>query len=189
MNILVVQRQQFIGECIARWLADHYSVTAATDPDEVADPSANVAALCDVYTWRRLRERSESLPIVVVADTHLVPSIPLSPIQGILTTDTPLSVARAAIKLVVSGETISLPGTGAAIPAWIAPDLTGRQRQVARYLAMKNHEIAEELDISFNSVQQHIIKICRRLNVRNRTEALVLLAERVQNSPSIASSV
>jgi DNA-binding NarL/FixJ family response regulator len=177
VNILVVQRELFFGECIAGWLADNYSVTAMADPEDADDLPSCVAALCDVHTWRRLRLRSSSLPIVVVADTNLVPSIPLKPIQGIITTDTPLSAARAAITLVVNGGTIVSPGP-VEMPTWIAPELTGRQRQVARYLSMKNQEIADELNVGFNTVQQHVVKLCRRLNVKNRTEALVMLADR-----------
>lgn len=55
--------------------------------------------------------------------------------------------------------------------------LTARQRDVLNGIIKghSNKEIAREIGISFQTVKIHVSEILRRLNVRNRTEAVILV--------------
>lgn len=57
--------------------------------------------------------------------------------------------------------------------------LTNRENEICNLLAkgLYNREIAEKLNISISTVQNHIHKIYKKLGVRNRTEAVGKLRE------------
>ncbi|MFB4316907.1 LuxR C-terminal-related transcriptional regulator [Actinomadura sp. 21ATH] len=59
-----------------------------------------------------------------------------------------------------------------ALAALAAPELTGRQRQIARLAAqgLSNREIAARLDISMRTVGNHLVTIYERLGVTGRDE-------------------
>ncbi len=52
--------------------------------------------------------------------------------------------------------------------------LTAREREVAQLLldGASNQEIAQRLDLSVNTVKKHVLNICRKLNVRSRTQVI-----------------
>lgn len=57
--------------------------------------------------------------------------------------------------------------------AGVAGDVTPREREVWRLIAagLSNHEIAEQLDLSDNTVKFHVQHLFLKLGVKNRTEA------------------
>jgi|SRR6266850_2350582 len=57
--------------------------------------------------------------------------------------------------------------------------LTGREEDVARLLmkGVSNKEIARALGIELATVKKHVGNICRKLGVRNRTQAALGLSE------------
>jgi DNA-binding NarL/FixJ family response regulator len=70
----------------------------------------------------------------------------------------------------VSGVlTIARPAADVDVP------LTPRESEVLRQLAsgLTNKEIAEELDISFETVKEHVQRILRKIGVSDRTQAAV----------------
>jgi DNA-binding NarL/FixJ family response regulator len=42
---------------------------------------------------------------------------------------------------------------------------------------MKNHEIAQELSISTNTVRNHVVNLLEKLDVRDRTEATAMAVQ------------
>jgi DNA-binding NarL/FixJ family response regulator len=90
----------------------------------------------------------------------------------------------AAVRRVSAGESIwSREGlrkiTGALstprAPAEIDAPLTKRESEVLRQLALglSNKEIAQALDISYETVKEHVQHILRKLSVTDRTQAAV----------------
>lgn len=59
-------------------------------------------------------------------------------------------------------------------------DLTARERDVLKWMAsgMRNKEIAGELDITEHTVKVHVQNILGKLNVNDRTEAVVIAFKR-----------
>ncbi len=60
------------------------------------------------------------------------------------------------------------------------PELTRREHQVLRHLALglSNREIARSLEISVETVKEHVQNVIRKLNVGDRTEAAVWAVRR-----------
>ncbi|HET8851791.1 MAG TPA: LuxR C-terminal-related transcriptional regulator, partial [Ktedonobacteraceae bacterium] len=52
--------------------------------------------------------------------------------------------------------------------------LTTREREVLRLMVdgASNHEIADHLVLSVNTVKKHVFNICSKLNVQGRTHAI-----------------
>ncbi len=64
-------------------------------------------------------------------------------------------------------STQSTPGMGV--------ELTGREHQVLRHVALglSNREIGRSLNISYDTVKEHVQNVLRKLNVKDRTQAAV----------------
>jgi len=94
-------------------------------------------------------------------------------------------VMADALRLILGGGIYVPPQAMHAMqPARTPPKLsdlriTKRQADVLRLLAkgLPNSEIARELDISPNTVKQHVHSAFRALGVTSRTEAMVVLAK------------
>jgi two-component system, NarL family, nitrate/nitrite response regulator NarL len=57
--------------------------------------------------------------------------------------------------------------------------LSGREKEVGRLLVLgvSNKEIARALGIEVVTAKRHVGNICRKLGVRNRTQAAMMLAD------------
>ncbi len=58
-------------------------------------------------------------------------------------------------------------------------NLTRRQREVLRLVSMglSNEEIAEEMDVTLNTVKSHVSSMLRALGVKRRTQAMKMLGD------------
>ncbi|MDY7006222.1 MAG: response regulator transcription factor [Cyanobacteriota bacterium] len=104
---------------------------------------------------------------------------------GYLLKDTPSEELGQAIQAVFKGYTQLGPGIGKkvisqmAIPVSNLPqnwqELTPREQEILKLIASgaNNREIAKTLYISEKTVKNHITKILRRLNLRDRTQAAI----------------
>ncbi len=92
-------------------------------------------------------------------------------------------IARA-ITAVAAGEAIFGPAIATRVLAYFAtppvtqtpfPELTARERQVLDLIAAgrNNHQIAEQLGLSVKTVANHISAIFTKLQVADRTEAIM----------------
>ena len=75
-----------------------------------------------------------------------------------------------------SGAFVAIAGSlDARTPAAFEKNLTAREQQVLSHIAygLSNEEIAKSLEISVETVKEHVQKILRKLTVRDRTQAAV----------------
>ena len=106
---------------------------------------------------------------------------------GYLLKDTPPEELAQAIQAVHKGYTQLGPGLGKKVmaqirnpspsppPGW--QDLTPREQEILQLIATgaSNREIAQELHITEKTVKNHVTNILSRLNLRDRTQAAILV--------------
>ena len=143
-----------------------------------------------------LRERCPDVPIALlleatdVSNSRAVASVVSRlAVQGYIPTSTSLEVAAAALRLVMAGghyfprlshsagspELVSIGRTQPIVPSQGVAKLTPREDAVLSMLATgaPNKIIAYRLGMSISTVKAHVHSIIRKLNVQNRTEAVV----------------
>jgi DNA-binding NarL/FixJ family response regulator len=95
-----------------------------------------------------------------------------------------------AIRAVGNGEAIFGPGIASrvmryfstpqpAVAASVFPELTERETELLRLIAhgRTNEEIAEQLVLSLKTVRNHVSNICGKLQVADRTQAVIRARE------------
>lgn len=147
----------------------------------------------DFYGVIRISEDFPDVPVAVVSasDTPTVVSKAMAfGARGFIPKTTPSSDTAKAIKLIMAGETW-LPGDMRESLVKVERDeidiaarmaeLTPKQFQVLKHLqgGMLNKQIAFDLNITEATVKAHISAIFKKLQVNNRTQA-VLIAEKLQ---------
>jgi DNA-binding NarL/FixJ family response regulator len=151
--------------------------------------------LCRQIEW--LRERRMKLPIVMIVDVAgadermAVETLAARlGIQGYIPTSSSVDVAVAALRLVMVGgryfptiweeeQSPALISTGRTPSARVhggPAKLTPREVAILSVLGQgaSNKIIAYQLGIALSTVKVHVHNIIRKLNVRNRTEAVVV---------------
>jgi DNA-binding NarL/FixJ family response regulator len=110
--------------------------------------------------------------------------------SGFLLKDAPGDQLVAAIRVVAGGGSLFAPsvtkrliehyvGTPSVSVAPKLDELTGREREVLHHLArgLSNAEIATALFLSEHTVKTHITHLLQKLDLRDRTQAVVLAYE------------
>jgi DNA-binding NarL/FixJ family response regulator len=135
----------------------------------------------------RLREELPNVPVVMFSaydnPTYVARSVALGA-AGYLVKSASRDEIVAAIRQAAAGESLwSREGlrrvTGALSTPRAAVDLdaplTKRESEVLKQLALglSNKEIAQALDISYETVKEHVQHILRKLGVADRTQAAV----------------
>lgn len=218
--LIVADRRDFARDCVTHWLGSlggEFETLAVANIETVSDDNIlNEAAAVLIGIgrsettdqWLRqqidwLRERCPEVPITLLleassadeataADT-LVSGLGL---QGYIPTSTSLSVAAAALRLVVAGghyfpafprlaPPTALSSTGPKLPTvagQCVAKLTPREEAVLSVLAvgLQNKIIAYQLNMSISTVKAHVHSIISKLKVRNRTEAVVAAGRHYQ---------
>lgn len=158
-------------------------------PDVVVlDADAAPDAWTDVV---RVLATGPGRPIVVVLATDGSPARIREAVsagaRGFLTKDLSADALRRAVAGIAKGElamsrqaaAIALGRLAAPEPgAWPSPDprltrLTARELEVLRLVAtgLRDRDVADRLGLSVRTVESHVARILRRLEVRNRAEA------------------
>ena len=134
-----------------------------------------------VDTMREIRALYPAMKILVVSaydDDVYVQGLLGAGVDGYHLKDQPLSDLRMAVQRVLAGErwvssslVDKLVRYTDAPPS--APPLTTRQRAILRLLqqGLDNHSIARRLDLSVKTVENHLTRLYRQLNVQSRLEA------------------
>ena len=101
--------------------------------------------------------------------------------KGYLLKDTPLDEIANAIRIVHSGKKYIPPDVGAKLSERMsASELSERECEVLRLVARgrSNREISESLNIAEGTVKMHINHILSKLQVSDRTQAVVVALKR-----------
>ena len=131
---------------------------------------------------RQIRTRFPDMKILVVSaydDDIYVQGLLTAGVNGYHLKDQPLNDLKLAIRRVLAGERwLSTPlinklvGTAHGVEG--LPLLTTRQRDLLRLLGqgMDNQSIAQEMGLSVKTVENHLTRLYRQLNVQSRLEAV-----------------
>ena len=178
-----------------------FDVLETDDISDISSDSADLVLLpidpqrsADLERLQVLRNRAADTPVVVFSDADSAENVLLalrSGARGYIPTTLESRIMVDALRLVAAGGTY-IPdvvvdmlhalatGEPAAIDATSSDNafqtITPRQREVLDSLrqGMPNKLIAHQLGISENTVKAHLSQIMKKLNVRNRTEAVLL---------------
>lgn len=209
-SVIIIETRALIRECLAMCLQKKLGLPILTYADVGAwsqDPAA--AAACIIILSgvgkqieaeqpeliRELSHWEKEIPVVVFSDGENRNQIANSlrcGAKGYIPSDTPLEVVARAIKLVLVGG-IFVPAivmnaqteeAGETLRCDAKFDFTARENDVVKALlkGKSNKVIAFELNMSESSVKVHIRNVMRKLQVRNRTEAVIKIAEIVRQS-------
>lgn len=134
---------------------------------------------------RRIRELFPGLKILVVSaydDDFYVKGLLGAGVNGYHLKDQPLNDLRLAIERVLVGErwiSSALISKLVKSPeqANLLPDLTDRQREMLRLLQQgyDNKAIAQQIGLSIKTVENHLTRLYRRIDVQSRLEAVNFL--------------
>jgi DNA-binding NarL/FixJ family response regulator len=176
------------------------AVETSLDDESLAQAAAVVIGvdtpeLADKWLGRQiawLRAKCPNLPVIMIVEldeTHAAEALAgRLAVQGYIPTSSSMKVAAAALRLVVAGgryfPTNPDHGSSPALTS-ISPTvggghfakLTPREEEVLSVLGRgaQNKIIAYRLGMSLSTVKAHVHSIIRKLNVRNRTEAVVAI--------------
>ncbi len=208
-SVVIIEARSLIRECIALSLQKKLALPVLAYPNLESwssDPAGSSACIVILSGLDRETEitqsdtahssKQEPVPVVILSDDFSLDqmsNVIRSGAKGYIPSNTPLEVAAQAIRLVLSGG-VFLPAQ-AAKEMWQTAradttrtesklDFTARENDVVKALlkGKSNKVIAHELGMSASSVKVHIRNVMRKLQVRNRTEAVVKIAEIVAKS-------
>jgi DNA-binding NarL/FixJ family response regulator len=142
----------------------------------------NMPEFTPLTTLRQIKEQYSDLAILVISaydDDIYVQGLLGLGVDGYHLKDQPLSDLKLAVQRVLDGERwISSPLLDKLVhysggPAPHLPSLTPRQRDLLRLLqqGLDNQSIAQRLDLSVKTVENHLTRLYRRLDVQSRLEA------------------
>ena len=182
-------------------LFDVESVHEAGEFDEVwaiieQTPSLDLVIL-DIFfpgfniqtDFRKVRQKLTSTPIIAISMTNNhddISQVMDQGANGFISKSVKPAIIKQAIREIMDGERIIRLASGAATsnqpdPASTQlPKLSGRQLQVLRLMSrgLSNKEIANELEISPNTVRIHVSALLGILGVSTRSAAAAFAARR-----------
>ncbi|WP_228845498.1 response regulator [Phototrophicus methaneseepsis] len=141
-----------------------------------------------LITVQSIRDQYPSMFILIVSafdDDVYVQGLLNAGVHGYHLKDQPLSDVTQAIARILSGETwVSGPLVNKLLRSTNrrSIELSPRQVDIARGLSnsLSNKEIAEELSLSIKTVENHLTRLYRQLNVNSRLEAMAYIHENSQ---------
>lgn len=138
-----------------------------------------------VETTRRILERAPSVRVIALTasmDEERMMAVLRAGAVGYIRKDAEPETLLAAVRAVAQGKTYIDPSVGRQILQAPPPpdDLTPREVEVLRQLALgrANKEIAHALSISEETVKSHVGNVLGKLQVENRSQAIVQALKR-----------
>ncbi|MBN3216660.1 response regulator transcription factor [Pectobacterium polaris] len=133
-----------------------------------------------------LHEKYINASVIIMVDTierHILNHYLKHHVMGVILKTSPVDSIAQALKTVSMGM-VCLPDDGVIYEGWsvdnsVKGKLSERQHEVLQLIASgaSNKQISRTLNISAGTVKSHLESIFRRLNVRNRTQAAIVLLE------------
>lgn len=157
--------------------------------------------------FQQLRQRCPKAPVLVIsslASGELVRSLLDHGAMGFLPKDTPAQTLKFAVQQIVSGRKY-IPSEYSRVEETKPPEsavyqsspelssLTPQQVKILKLICVgqSNKQIAYELSLAEATVKAHITALLRRLGVRNRTQAAILVdsvvARQSRHEPEVKS--
>jgi DNA-binding NarL/FixJ family response regulator len=181
---------EFVGEAATG--AEAVAQAEALQPDVVL-MDINMPGVNGIEATRRILHTSPNIGVVVVTmleDDASVFAAMRAGARGYVLKGAHHDEMLQVIRAVANGQALFGPaiatrvmnffkGLGAVpqptLPAQAFPELTAREREVLELIAQgfNNHEIAERLVISPKTVRNHITSIFSKLQVADRTQAIL----------------
>jgi two-component system, NarL family, response regulator LiaR len=137
-----------------------------------------------IETTRRVCERSPSTRVIALTastDEARLVGVLRAGAAGYVRKDAEPEVLLAAVRAVARGKTYIDPSAAAQLARETsADDLTARESEVLRYLALgrTNREIALVLGVGEETVKTHVANVLAKLHAENRAQALVQALKR-----------
>ncbi|MGI9279288.1 MAG: response regulator transcription factor [Endozoicomonas sp.] len=145
-----------------------------------------------------LRGQYPDVPVVLVSaaeEQQVIQKAMQHGAAGFIPKSSPLNILKDAVKLVLEGETW-LPDSMRGIPLTESSSndmevrlssLTPQQFRVLGMMSegLLNKQIAYELEVSEATIKAHVTAIFKKLGVRNRTQAVIVMKE-LDHDPSPA---
>ena len=157
-----------------------------------------------IEATRRIVVDSDTAPRVLVLTTFDLDEYVYEALRagasGFLLKDAPEDQLVAGIRIVADGGSLFAPAVTRRLierfagtrptPAPGLDELTGRELDVLRLVArgLSNSEIASRLVVSQHTVKTHVAHVLRKLDLRNRVQAVVLAYEAGIVKPGDASA-
>ncbi|MCH5049320.1 response regulator transcription factor [Pectobacterium aquaticum] len=133
-----------------------------------------------------LHEKYINVSVIIMVDTierHILNNYLKHHVMGVILKTSSVDSIAQALKTVSMGM-VCLPDDGVIYEGWsidnsVKGKLSERQHEVLQLIASgaSNKQISRTLNISAGTVKSHLESIFRRLNVRNRTQAAIVLLE------------
>ena len=148
-----------------------------------------------------LRGQYPDVPVVLVSaaeEQQVIQKAMQHGAAGFIPKSSPLDILKDAVKLVLEGETW-LPDSMKAVPMAESPgndmeerlaSLTPQQFRVLGMMSegLLNKQIAYELEVSEATIKAHVTAIFKKLGVRNRTQAVIVMKELDLEPPATGDS-
>lgn len=151
----------------------------------------NMPGSGDLYGLIRIRSDFPDIPVAVISgsdDVAIVANVIEAGALGFIPKTSEPSLYLKAIQAILEGDTWLPEGMAEQLAHQPTPDLdiqrrvaelTPQQYKVLCYLheGLLNKQIAFELNISEATVKAHITAIFRKLNINNRTQAVLIVSD------------
>jgi DNA-binding NarL/FixJ family response regulator len=168
---LMLASQPWVERCLsARYGEEAYALAARYEP-HVALVDLFIGSESGPEICEQLRARSPMTYVLLISGAGRISpgSAKAAGASGFIPKDWPADDIARAVREVSEGQTVFPPGTdGSASP------LSAREQEVLDLVAggATNREIAAALHLSPHTVKEHTSALYRKLNVRNRAEAV-----------------
>jgi DNA-binding NarL/FixJ family response regulator len=170
---LMLSRLPWVGRCFSAQTAEEAITIASKHRPEVAVVDLFVGQESGPEICEQLHIARPGMRILLISGAgRISPSAAAAcGASGFVTKDAPgIDIVRAVRDVAVGGSTFRDPqGTGSS-----GPDLSERERQVLALVVTgaTNREIARQLHLSPHTVKEYVSAVYRKLEVRNRAEAV-----------------
>jgi len=169
---LLLTEQPWVERCLTAANAEEALKLARRYEPHVALVDLFLGAESGAELCERLREASPITRVLLISGAGRISASTAAACgaSGFIPKDWPAADVARAVRMVALG----IPLFEDAAPSGTAVQLTGRERDVLERVAAgaTNREIAAELHLSPHTVKEHTSALYRKLEVRNRAEAV-----------------